>query len=111
VGEEAKGEQALKVKMDGADEPKIVSANIEDVNRVAAGDADGIGIRIGRADIRDIAPGGIADRLAPPGQLRGGFWVPRGGLVEKGFFDDTHGYKMYPNGRETQGETPLKNQR
>jgi len=102
VREEAKGEDALTVKMDCADEPEFVSANIEDVNRVAAGDAHRIGMRIGRADIPDVAPSGAADRLAPPAQLRSGSGVPRSRLMEKGIFDDSHGYKMYPTGRKTQ---------
>lgn len=96
MGEEAKGEGALTVKMDGADEPRIVFANIEDVNRIAAGDAHGIGTRIGGADIREGAPRSATDRLAPPAQLYGGLWVPYGSLVKEGFLDDSHGYKMYP---------------
>ena len=79
-------------------QPKIISAHVENEHLPAAFDPHRIGVWISPPNLGQTSPFCRPDNPAPCFQVTGGFGVQFPRLHQKRFFDDAHAYNLYSKG-------------
>ena len=90
VSEEVENEDLLAIVVNGRDQAKIVSCDVEHCHCPPTADSDLIGVRKGLACVNKACPIGGQDDASPSVERAGGTRVPPPVFAQGGSFDQPH---------------------